>query len=81
MTRVSKVDSPKRPTNLTLSEPLIEEARALNVNLSRAAEEGIARAVKEARDARWIAENREAMVVYNRWVEEHGLVLDDLRLF
>jgi antitoxin CcdA len=76
MTRISK-----RATNLTLSERLIEEARALDVNLSRAAEDGIARAVKQAQDARWIKDNREAMVDYDRFVEENGLVLGDLRLF
>jgi len=42
MTRISAVAGPKRATNLTLSERLIEEARALDVNLSRAAEYGIA---------------------------------------
>jgi antitoxin CcdA len=81
MARISRVDGPKRATNLTLSERLIEEARALDVNLSRAAEDGIARAVKEAQDARWVEENRLAMADYDRFVEENGLVLEDLRLF
>jgi antitoxin CcdA len=71
----------KRSTNLTLRQSLVEEARALDVNLSQAAEDGIARAVTLARDEQWVRRNREAMASYDAFVAEHGLILADLRVF
>ena len=66
---------PKKATNLTLDASLIEEARALDVNLSRAAEEGLRVEVRQARADRWRAENAEALASSNAWVEQHGLPL------
>lgn len=72
---------PKKATNLTLDASLIEEARTLNVNLSRAAEEGLRVAVREARADRWRTENAEALASSNAWVEQHGLPLARYRTF
>jgi antitoxin CcdA len=71
----------KRSTNLTLRESLVQEARMLDINLSQAAEDGIARAVAKARDEQWIARNRAAMASYDAFVEKEGLILEDLRTF
>lgn len=71
----------KRSTNLTLRESLIQEARTLDINLSQAAEDGIARAVAKARDKQWIERNRAAMASYDAFVEKEGLILEDLRTF
>ena len=57
------------------------EARSLCVNLSQAAERGIALAVKEAREAQWLAENREALECSNAFVARHGLPLARYRGF
>lgn len=72
---------PKKATNLTLDASLIEEARALEVNLSRAAEEGLRTAVRQARADRWRADNAEALASSNAWVEQHGLPLAQYRAF
>lgn len=72
---------PKKATNLTLDSSLIEEARALDVNLSRAAEQGLREAVGQARADRWRAENAEALASSNAWVEQHGLPLARYRAF
>jgi antitoxin CcdA len=72
---------PKKATNLTLDASLIEEARTLDVNLSRAAEEGLRVAVRQARADRWRAENAEALASSNAWVEQHGLPLARYRAF
>ena len=72
---------PKKATNLTLDSSLIKEARALDVNLSRAAEEGLREAVRQARADRWRAENAEAIASSNSWVEQHGLPLARYRAF
>lgn len=71
----------RRSANLTINTGLLEEARGLQVNLSRAAERGIEAAVKAERERRWKEENREAIESSNRWVEEHGLPLAKYRQF
>ena len=72
---------PKKSTNLTLDASLIEEARSLEVNLSRAAEDGLRLAVRQARADRWRAENAEALASSNAWFEQHGLPLAQYRSF
>ncbi|UAB91261.1 type II toxin-antitoxin system CcdA family antitoxin (plasmid) [Ruegeria sp. SCSIO 43209] len=72
---------PRKPTNLSLDSALLTEARALNVNLSRAAEEGLRAAVAAAKAAQWRAENAEALLSSNSYVERHGLPLDRFRQF
>ena len=73
--------APRRATNLHLETDLVDEARSLGVNLSRAAEAGLRRAVAEEEARRWREENREAMLSCNAWVEEHGLPLAKYRMF
>ena len=72
---------PKKATNLTLDASLIEEARSLEVNLSRAAEVGLRLAVRQALADRWRAENAEALASSNAWVDQHGLPLVQYRSF
>ncbi|WP_066587183.1 MULTISPECIES: type II toxin-antitoxin system CcdA family antitoxin [Sphingomonas] len=71
----------RRPTNVSLDAELVEEARALDINISRACEEGLDRVVREERRRRWIEENRDAMEAYNEFVREHGLPLAKYRMF
>jgi antitoxin CcdA len=77
----STLDGPRRPTNLTLSTALVQQARNLGVNLSQAAEAGISRAVAEAADAEYAAANRAAMDAWSTFFEEQGLPLSDYRQF
>lgn len=75
-------DAPaRRRTNLSLDEALVAEAKALDVNLSRAAEEGLASAVKKARADQWRRENADAIRSSNEWVEKNGLPLEKHRMF
>ncbi|MGF9756184.1 type II toxin-antitoxin system CcdA family antitoxin [Microvirga sp. 0TCS3.31] len=71
----------RRPTNVTLPVELVAEAKALNINVSQACESGLAHSVAEARRARWLDENREAIKAYNVMVERDGLPLDEFRQF
>lgn len=64
--------SARKSTNLTLASDLVDEARALKVNLSQAAEAGIAVAVAQRRQERWLAENREALESSNQFVAQQG---------
>ena len=65
----------RRRVNLSIEEGVIEAAKSLSLNASRAAEEGIARAVKAERDRRWQEENAEAIRAHNERLERDGLLL------
>jgi len=74
-------DAKKTSANLSVASELIEEAKALGINLSREAEKGIAEAVREEKTRRWKEENAEAIADANRYVAEHGLPLAKYRMF
>ncbi len=73
--------SARRPVNLSLDESLVVSARSLDINISRACETGLARAVKEERERRWRETHREMIEANNLWIEQNGLPLEDYRLF
>lgn len=70
-----------QPAKVSLPADLIDEARSLGINLSQAAASGIAAAVNQHRQARWVAENQEALQSSNAFVEQNGLPLDRYRHF
>lgn len=72
---------PRKPTNLSLDAELLSEAKALKVNLSRAAEDGVRNAVASAKAQHWKAENEQALRSSNDYVETQGLPLDTFRQF
>lgn len=75
------VRSPRQATNLSIRADLIEEAKALDINVSRAAEAGIANAVRAEKERRWKNENAQAFREWNQWVEENGLPFAEYRQF
>ena len=72
---------PKRATNVSLAEPLLAEAKQLRINISQAAEAGVARAVAEKRAELWVAENQKAFECWNAYGEKNGLPLGKYRSF
>jgi antitoxin CcdA len=73
--------TPRKATNVSLDGRLIEEARALGINLSRACERGLADEISQVRARLWREENREAIKASNAYAESHGLPLASHRLF
>lgn len=71
----------RRSTSLTLDRSLLEEARKLGVNVSRAAEEGVSRAVRAAQTRRWQEENANAIEDYNTFIDAKGVPLSEFRKF
>lgn len=71
----------RRAANLSIDTELLSEAKSLKVNVSRAAEAGIARAVAEERARLWLQDNQHAIESSNRFVEQHGLPLGRYRQF
>jgi antitoxin CcdA len=71
----------KAPTNLSLRVDLVRRAKALDLNLSEVVEIALQKAIVEAEQARWLAENEAAIDYYNDFVEKHGLFGEEFRQF
>nr|WP_301546300.1 type II toxin-antitoxin system CcdA family antitoxin [Paracoccus saliphilus] len=65
---------PRRPTDLSLDQALLHEARSFGVNLSQAAEAGLRRAVAvavaEAKADTWLRENAKALASSKIWADQ-----------
>ncbi|MDR2212460.1 MAG: type II toxin-antitoxin system CcdA family antitoxin [Pseudomonadales bacterium] len=73
--------SAKRAANLSVNAELLEQAKALRINLSATLEQALAAEVRARRRQQWLEENREAIAAYNEHVREHGIWSDGLRGF
>jgi len=71
----------KRATNISLDSRILAEAKALEINISRACEGGLEAEIARVRQEAWIAENGEALESSNAYAEANGLPLADLRQF
>ena len=66
----------KRATNVSVNQGLLEDARALDINLSATLEKALEAEVRARKRARWLEENREAIEAYNRRIERDGMLFD-----
>ncbi|MGO4351630.1 type II toxin-antitoxin system CcdA family antitoxin [Rhizobium sp. RAF36] len=73
--------SARKAANLSLDANLVASARELDINISRAAEDGLTRAIKAEQERRWLDENAEAIRLENEYVEKHGLPFAKYRQF
>jgi antitoxin CcdA len=71
----------KRPTNLTIDAELLDEAKALGINLSSVLEQGLRERVAKAKRERWLEENADAIAEHNERVAGRGVFSDRLRRF
>ena len=69
------------PVVITLNPKLAKQAHDLKLNLSKAAEDGIAQAIRAERERLWRLENAQAIETVNAYVDEHGLPLEQNRQF
>lgn len=69
----------KKPTNVTIRSDLLERARAMKINLSQEFEQHLELVVRKRQGELWLRENREAILAYNRFFEEHGVWSDEYR--
>jgi antitoxin CcdA len=74
-------DSGRRAANLSISTELLEQARALDINLSATLERALLQAVRERQRALWKVEHRQAIAAYNAEVDKRGVFSDGLRGF
>lgn len=71
----------RKAHDLTVSDALIAEAEALGLDITGAAEKGIALAIKAEKERRWKIENADAIQADNDYVAKHGLPLAKYRQF
>jgi antitoxin CcdA len=71
----------RKPTNVSLPSDLLERAKELNVNVSRASERGLREEVQEVEARQWAEQNAELVKAYTVMVEREGLPLAKYRTF
>ncbi|SSC65723.1 type II toxin-antitoxin system CcdA family antitoxin [Ciceribacter selenitireducens] len=71
----------RKATDVPLDETLVTEARVLGLDVSDAAEKGLARAVKAEKERLWRIENADAIRAEREYVEKHGLPFAKYRQF
>ncbi len=73
--------SGRKSVNLTINKELLQQAKALNINLSQTLEQHLGVVVQQIKRAQWLAENQSALDEYNRRIEASGVFSDGLRRF
>ena len=71
----------KRATNVSVNQGLLEDARALGINLSATLEKALEAEVRARRREKWLEENRDAIAAYNERIARDGLASDHVRAF
>ncbi|MEM5329183.1 type II toxin-antitoxin system CcdA family antitoxin [Paraburkholderia sp. JHI2823] len=71
----------RKPTNVSLPADLLERARELNVNVSRASERGLREEVQAAEARAWAEKNADFIAEMNARIERDGLPLEEHRMF
>lgn len=77
----TSIATPKKATNITLSADVLNEAKALGINISQACDQFLRELVTREQEQRWLAENADFIAAYNAGVERDGLPLDAWRTF
>ncbi|MCL4431698.1 MAG: type II toxin-antitoxin system CcdA family antitoxin [Epsilonproteobacteria bacterium] len=81
MTAYYNPNAPKKSANLSINSDLIQQAKALKINLSKLLEEKLAQTIAAQKESVWIDENKEAIEEYNDRVSKSGVFSDRLRRF
>lgn len=68
----------KRKTSVTLDANALDSAKDLQINVSAVAEAALLKAIAEARNKKWQAENADAFAAQADWHERNGHPLADI---
>src|SRR5471032_997741 len=71
----------RKSTNVTLPPEILDRAKELGINLSRASERGVREEIQETEARRWADDNAELVAAYTAMVERDGLPLSKYRTF
>lgn len=72
---------PPPASTIPVSQRLATQARNLKLDLTRAAEDGLDRAIRAERERLWRLENADAIRAANTYVEKNGLPFAKFRQF
>ena len=73
--------SSRKATNVTIDAGLLEHAKSLGINVSKASEEGLSRAVAAEQEAIWLHANQAALESSSAYVDRSGIPLAQHRNF
>ena len=71
----------KKATNVSVNAALLQQAKALNINLSSTLEQALIAKLKQMQAETWATENKTAINSYNQHIEQNGVFGDDVRTF
>ena len=71
----------KKAVNLRINQHLIDEAKALNINLSQTLETSLIKLLRQKQQEAWLKDNQDAVASYNQRIEEKGVFSNGLRQF
>ncbi len=73
--------APKKAANLSINSELLNQAKALHINLSATLESALAEAIRDKQRQQWLHENRQSIEDYNQRIEAEGCFSDSFRSF
>jgi antitoxin CcdA len=73
------IDAPKQTVSLTINSDLMARVKAMGINASRVAEEGLAQEVERLRRAEIEAEVRQDLAAIEAYEQKHGNFADHVR--
>jgi len=81
MQTVFNTNAPKKAANLSVNSELLNQAKALQINLSAVLERALAEAIRDKQRQQWLKDNLQSIEDYNQRVEAEGCFSDSLRNF
>lgn len=81
MTAYYNPNAPKKSANLSINSDLIQQAKALKINLSKLLEEKLVQTIATQKESLWLQENKGAIEEYNKRISKNGIFSDRLRRF
>jgi antitoxin CcdA len=73
--------APKKAANLSVNSELLNQAKALHINLSATLERALAEAIRNKQLEQWLQDNQQSIEDYNQRIEAEGCFSDSLRSF
>ena len=77
--RKPRLDGPTTQTNVVLPEALLEQARSLDIDVSKAALTGLAGEVTRALAEQWAAKKSGAVEDWARYLHDNGQPFEDIQ--
>jgi antitoxin CcdA len=71
----------KKAVNLRIDRALIDQAKAMGLNLSQVLESSLGEMLRRRQQELWMADNRDAIDAYNQRVGKRGVFSRGLRRF